>query len=75
MSEEKKLRNIDELGEFALIDQLTNQFENRNPNTLLGIGDDAAVIALSETESLLLSTDSLVESVHFNLKTILKILN
>jgi thiamine-monophosphate kinase len=67
MSEEKKLRNIDELGEFALIDQLTNQFENRNPNTLLGIGDDAAVIALSETESLLLSTDSLVEGVHFNL--------
>ncbi len=67
MSEEKKLRNIDELGEFALIDQLTNQFENRNPNTILGIGDDAAVIALSETESLLLSTDSLVEGVHFNL--------
>lgn len=67
MSEEKKLRNIDELGEFALIDQLTNQFENRNPNTLLGIGDDAAVIALSETESLLLSTDSLVEGIHFNL--------
>ena len=67
MSEEKKLRNIDELGEFALIDQLTHQFENRNPNTLLGIGDDAAVIALSETESLLLSTDSLVEGVHFNL--------
>jgi thiamine-monophosphate kinase len=67
MSEEKKLRNIDELGEFALIDQLTNQFENRNPNTLLGIGDDAAVIALSETESLLLSTDTLMEGVHFNL--------
>jgi thiamine-monophosphate kinase len=67
MSEEKKLRNIDDLGEFALIDQLTNHFENRNPNTLLGIGDDAAVIALSETESLLLSTDSLVEGVHFNL--------
>lgn len=67
MSEEKKLRNIDELGEFALIDQLTNQFENRNPNTLLGIGDDAAVIALSETESLLLSTDSLAEGIHFNL--------
>jgi thiamine-monophosphate kinase len=67
MSEEKKLRNIEELGEFALIDQLTNQFENRNPNTIFGIGDDAAVIALSETESLLLSTDSLVEGVHFNL--------
>lgn len=67
MSEEKKLRNIDELGEFALIEQLTNQFENRNPNTLFGIGDDAAVIALTETESLLLSTDSLIEGVHFNL--------
>ena len=44
MSEEKKLRNIEELGEFALIDQLTNQFENRNPNTIFRIGDDAAVI-------------------------------
>jgi len=67
MSEENKLRNIDELGEFALIDQLTNKFETKNPNTLLGIGDDAAVIALSDTESLLLSTDSLIEGVHFNL--------
>ncbi len=65
MSEKKT--NINELGEFGLIDQLTTTFENKNESTLKGVGDDAAVIATSSDEVLLLSTDSLIEGVHFDL--------
>ena len=67
MTDQNKLRNLEGLGEFALIDHLTESFENRNPTTIYGVGDDAAVIAISEEESLLISTDTLVEGVHFNL--------
>jgi thiamine-monophosphate kinase len=67
MTDQNKLRNLEDLGEFALIDHLTESFENRNPTTIYGVGDDAAVIAISEEESLLISTDTLVEGVHFNL--------
>ncbi len=58
---------LESLGEFGLIDHLTKQFENRNSSTLVGIGDDAAVVSISETEAQLISTDMLIEGVHFNL--------
>lgn len=67
MTDQNKLRNLEDLGEFALINHLTESFENRNPTTIFGVGDDAAVISISEDESLLISTDTLVEGVHFNL--------
>ena len=63
----EKTTNISELGEFGLIDHLTNKFELKNTNSLLGVGDDAAVIAISEEEVMLLSTDMLIEGIHFNL--------
>lgn len=62
-----KITNISELGEFGLIDHLTNKFELKNSNSLLGVGDDAAVIDLSEDVALLISTDMLIEGIHFNL--------
>ncbi len=65
MSENKT--NISELGEFGLIDHLTSKFELKNRNSLLGVGDDAAVIDVSEEEAMLVSTDLLVEGIHFNL--------
>ena len=65
MSENKT--NISELGEFGLIDHLTSKFELKNRNSLLGVGDDAAVIDISEEEAMLVSTDLLVEGIHFNL--------
>lgn len=65
MSENKT--NISELGEFGLIDHLTSKFELKNRNSLLGVGDDAAVIDISEDEAMLVSTDLLVEGIHFNL--------
>jgi len=58
---------IDQLGEFGLIKHLTKGIALKNPSSLLGIGDDAAVIDIDETTALLVSTDSLVEGVHFNL--------
>lgn len=58
---------LDRLGEFGLIDHLTEKFKAKHPSTLLGVGDDAAVISISETESMLVSTDFLIEGVHFNL--------
>lgn len=62
-----KTTNISELGEFGLIDHLTSKFELKNPTSLFGVGDDAAVINISDDEVLLVSTDMLIEGIHFNL--------
>lgn len=64
---ENKSTDINQLGEFGLIDHLTSSFELKHDSTLKGIGDDAAVIKVSETESMIVSTDMLVEGIHFNL--------
>lgn len=58
---------LDKLGEFGLIDHLTQNFKTERPNTIKGIGDDAAVLSLSDDEVQLISTDLLIEGVHFNL--------
>ncbi|MDQ3073388.1 MAG: thiamine-phosphate kinase, partial [Bacteroidota bacterium] len=60
------LTPISELGEFALIDQLLEDFIPKNSSTIFGGGDDAAVLKYGE-EFLLISTDSYVEGVHFDL--------
>lgn len=61
-----KRTDINELGEFGLIDHLTSQFKLHNPTSVKGIGDDAAVIR--QTGQLtLVSTDMLVEGIHFDL--------
>jgi thiamine-monophosphate kinase len=57
---------IQSLGEFGLIDHLTKNAELRNASSILGIGDDAAVID-SFGKQMVVSTDMLVESVHFDL--------
>lgn len=68
MSEkEKKHHEIDALGEFGLIDTLTKDAVLKNASSLLGVGDDAAEIELNSKESMLVSSDMLVEGVHFNL--------
>lgn len=66
MSEDRRTE-LSELGEFGLIDALTKEFKNTNATSIYGIGDDAAVIRANDEESLLVSTDMLVEGVHFNL--------
>lgn len=57
---------LSNLGEFGLIDRIQKQFSPRNLTSTVGIGDDAAVIDIG-TEYLLLSTDMLVEGIHFDL--------
>lgn len=56
---------LEEMGEFGLIEKLTQSFKTKNKSTVKGIGDDAAVIASSE-EQMVVSTDMLVEGVHFD---------
>lgn len=56
---------ISELGEFGLIDHLTNAFQINQKSTIKGIGDDAAVLDFSK--QVLLTTDLLIEGVHFDL--------
>lgn len=62
-----KRTELSELGEFGLIDKLTSQFTTHISTTIKGVGDDAAVISISDSEVLLVSTDMLLEGVHFNL--------
>ena len=58
---------INSLGEFGIIDRLAKNFEAKNESTIKGIGDDAAVIDCGEKYQLV-STDCLMESIHFDLR-------
>ncbi len=57
---------ISELGEFGLIEHLTKNFEISHKSTLKGVGDDAAVLDF-KNKKVVLTTDLLVEGVHFDL--------
>lgn len=57
---------ISSLGEFGLINRLTKDIKPSNASTLRGVGDDCAVIEYPDTK-VLVSTDLLVEGVHFDL--------
>ena len=63
---DKKRTDVNELGEFGLIDHLTKQNNLLNESSFFGIGDDAAVIGDGDRVTLI-STDSLVEGIHFDL--------
>jgi thiamine-monophosphate kinase len=59
---------LSQLGEFGLIKHLTEHIKINHPSTLKGVGDDAAVINYSSGDTAtLVSTDMLVEGVHFDL--------
>jgi thiamine-monophosphate kinase len=57
---------IESLGEFGLIDHLTKNIELHNASTIVGVGDDAAVIDHYGRQTVI-TTDMLVEGVHFDL--------
>ena len=57
---------LSQLGEFGLIDHLTKKIELKNASSLKGVGDDAAVID-NVADHTVVSTDMLVEGVHFDL--------
>ena len=58
---------ISELGEFGLIDHLTSDIKPVNGNTLLGAGDDCAILGYDGTTRQLVTTDLLLEGIHFDL--------
>ncbi len=58
--------SLEELGEFELIKHLTKNFANHNKSTIKGIGDDAAVLDFNDKKTVI-STDLLIEGVHFDL--------
>ena len=58
--------SLADLGEFGLIDRLTEGFKIHNPSTLKGVGDDAAVMDFKDKKTVV-STDLLIEGVHFDL--------
>lgn len=58
--------SLSSLGEFALIDHLTKDIKVKQPSTLTGVGDDAAVLDFKNKKTVV-STDMLVEGVHFDL--------
>lgn len=63
----ESLTPLHELGEFALIRRLQRDIKLTQPTTVLGIGDDAAIIAPAAGQELVMTTDLLVEGVHFDL--------
>lgn len=62
-----ELTDVSSLGEFGLIDHLTKNFKIKQKSTIKGIGDDAAVIAPERDKQIVVTTDFLLEGVHFDL--------
>ena len=65
-NEKNKRTDVNELGEFGLIERLTKKFPLRNKSSIKGVGDDAAVIDNGDLQTVV-STDMLVEGIHFDL--------
>lgn len=61
------MAEISDLGEFGLIRHLTRDFPLRNESSKLGVGDDCAILDFGDKEALV-STDLLLEGIHFDLR-------
>lgn len=62
------MAEINELGEFGLIDRLTRDFPLRNASSIKGVGDDSAVLAFESDKEILVTTDLLLEGIHFDVR-------
>lgn len=62
----KPVSELEELGEFGLIQHLTENIKLQNKSTIKGVGDDAAVINYTNKQTVV-TTDLLVEGIHFDL--------
>lgn len=61
-----KIKKIEEIGEFGLINRINSKFNSNRKSTIIGIGDDSAIIDHSKSLTLITS-DMLIEGVHFDL--------
>ncbi|WP_107828040.1 thiamine-phosphate kinase [Mucilaginibacter yixingensis] len=66
MFDNKETTGLENLGEFGLIGHLTKNIKLKHPGSLKGVGDDAAVLDFAG-KKVLLSTDMLLEGIHFDL--------
>jgi thiamine-monophosphate kinase len=66
MEKSENRKSINDFGKFGLINHLTSNVKTENKSTILGIGDDSAIID-SGKKLTLISTDLLLEGIHFNL--------
>ena len=62
-----KRTEISSLGEFGLIERLTKELTTSNKETVKGTGDDAAILQFENNEEVLVTTDLLMEGIHFDL--------
>ena len=62
----EKQKTLDEVGKFGLIDILTKNFKS-SKSTVKGVGDDCAVLELNDSEYQLVTTDLMLEGIHFDL--------
>lgn len=62
-----KRTEISSLGEFGLIEHLTKGITPTNKETVMGVGDDAAILQFGSNEEVLVSTDLLMEGINFDL--------
>ncbi len=63
-----KETEISDLGEFGLISRLTKDFPLKNSSSRLGVGDDAAIIEPEGDKEILVTTDLLLEGIHFDVR-------
>ena len=61
--------DLSKLGEFGLISRFQSRLKYRSPQVIQSIGDDCAILSLDNGNYQVLTTDALVENVHFNLDT------
>lgn len=59
--------NLSELGEFGLIERLKRRIGNPPPHVVVGIGDDAAALDIGNGRLCLITTDALLQGIHFDL--------
>ncbi|HBP88684.1 MAG TPA: thiamine-phosphate kinase [Nitrospirales bacterium] len=69
MSPSRRQALVSEIGEFQLIQTLARGFSVPGPPPLIGMGDDAAILAHPSSAHLVISTDLLVEDIHFSAQT------
>ena len=63
---EKRINSLKELGKVGLIDHIKSKVKLENDSSIIGIGDDAAIIDSGQLQTVV-STDLLLEGIHFNL--------
>ena len=66
----KKATDLNHLNEFKLIERIRSRLNTNSPRVKKGIGDDCAIFSTLPNKIQLISTDALIESIHFDLKTI-----